>query len=115
MAESTHHQITYLSASQAGKEVTVNEALNIVDLMLGCAVLDRTRTSPPGSPVEGDRHIVAAGATDGWAGWSGDIAAWSGGAWLRLTAPVGSLAWVVAERALVVKEAATWTVLVDLP
>lgn len=40
------------------------------------AVLDRGLTSPPGSPADGDRYIVATSATGAWAGHDNEIAVW---------------------------------------
>lgn len=39
-------------------------------------------TDPPGSPTEGDRHIVLATATGDWAGHEDDIAEWNGASWV---------------------------------
>ncbi|MBA7679756.1 hypothetical protein ES703_88059 [subsurface metagenome] len=36
---------------------------------------------PPGTPAEGDRHIVIATATGDWAGHEDDIAQWNGTSW----------------------------------
>jgi len=44
-------------------------------------VLDRHLAAPPGSPAEGDRYIVAAGATGAWATHDYEIAEWTGTAW----------------------------------
>ena len=45
------------------------------------SVLDKDLATPPGSPSEGDRYIVATGGTDAWAGHDGDIAEWNGASW----------------------------------
>jgi hypothetical protein len=55
--------LPYIQPSQAQKHVTHNEALRTLDVIVQLAVLDRTRTAPPGAAAIGDRHIVAAGAT----------------------------------------------------
>jgi hypothetical protein len=52
--------------------------------MVQLSVLDRTRTAPPASPTDGDRHIVASGATGLWAGWDLNVAFWVDGVWMRL-------------------------------
>jgi hypothetical protein len=93
----THLQLPYLLASQAQKHVTHNEALRLLDAMVQLAVLDRTRTGPPASPADGDRHIVASGATGLWAGWDLTIAYWVDGAWTRLVPRPGWLSWIAAE------------------
>ena len=97
----THLLLPYLLAAQAQKHVTLNEALRLLDAMVQLAVLDRTRTAPPGSPDDGDRHIVASGATGLWAGWDLNIAYWVDGAWTRLVPRPGWLAWIAAEAAFV--------------
>ena len=65
---STHLLLPYLLAAQAQKHVTLNEALRLLDGLVQLAVLDRHLTAPPASPADGDRHIVASGATGAWAG-----------------------------------------------
>ncbi len=71
---STHLLLPYLLAAQAQKHVTVNEALRLLDGLVQLAVLDRHLTTPPASPADGDRYIVASGATGAWAGWDLNVA-----------------------------------------
>jgi hypothetical protein len=97
MSETTHLMLPYLAAAQAQKHVTHNEALRLLDAMVQLAVLDRTRSAPPASPADGDRHLVASGATGLWAGWDLNIAYWVDGAWTRLVPRPGWLAWIAAE------------------
>ena len=52
-------------------------------------VISASLTAPPGSPAEGDRYIVASGATGAWAGWDNSVARFSSGAWLRLIPQTG--------------------------
>ncbi len=85
--------LPYLAAAQAQKHVTVNEALDHLDGLVQLSVISSTLTAPPATPSEGDRYIVAAGATGAWAGWDGSVAHFSGGAWLRLTPQTGWIAW----------------------
>jgi len=68
MSTSTHLLLPYVLAAQAQKHVTVNEALRLLDGLLQLAVLDRHLTTPPASPADGDRYIVASGATGAWSG-----------------------------------------------
>ncbi len=82
-----------LADSQSRKHVTVNEALSQLDGIVQLSVISTTETAPPASPAEGDRYIVAAGATGSWAGWDESVALWSGGAWLQLVPQTGWLAW----------------------
>ena len=56
-----------------------------------------TCTAPPARPADGDRYIVASGATGAWAGWDLNVAYWVDGAWMRLVPRPGWQAWVVDE------------------
>ena len=106
----THLLLPYILASQAQKHVTHNEALRLLDAMVQLSVLDRTRTVPPASPVDGDRHIVASGATGLWGGWDLNVALWVDGVWMRLVPRPGWLAWIAAEQAFVVWNGSAWDI-----
>jgi hypothetical protein len=113
MMDTTHLQLPYLVAAQAQKHVTHNEALRMLDALVQLSVLDRTRTAPPASPAEGDRHIVAPGASGAWSGWDDEIATWIDGAWMRLLPRPGWCAWVADEASLVIRTGTDWARLED--
>ena len=104
----THLLLPYILASQAQKHVTHNEALRLLDAMVQLSVLDRTHTAPPASPTDGDRHIVASGATGLWTGWDLNIAFWVDGVWMRLVPRPGWLAWIADEAVFAVWNGSTW-------
>ncbi|WP_333827597.1 DUF2793 domain-containing protein [Pararhodobacter sp.] len=104
----THLLLPYILASQAQKHVTHNEALRLLDAMVQLSVLDRTRTGPPASPTDGDRHIVASGATGLWSGWDLNVAFWVDGVWMRLVPRPGWLAWIAAEQMFLVWNGSAW-------
>ncbi|SDG14983.1 DUF2793 domain-containing protein [Rhodobacter capsulatus] len=106
----THLGLPYLLAAQAQKHVTHNEALRLLDAMVQLSVLDRTRTTPTASPADGNRHLVASGATGLWAGWDLNIAFWVDGAWTRLVPRTGWLSWVAAEGIFLVWTGSAWEV-----
>jgi hypothetical protein len=95
-------------SAQAQKHVTHNDALRLLDGMVQIGVLSRVLTAPPGSPTEGDRYIVASGATGLWAGWDLNVAFWTDGAWLRLVPRRGWVAWSVADAGLYVCNGTAW-------
>jgi len=70
--------LPYILAAQAQKHVTHNEALRLLDGLVQLSVFDRDLTAPPGSPNDGDRYIVASGATGDWAGWDLNVALFTG-------------------------------------
>lgn len=109
MSDTTYLALPYLEAAQAQKHVTVNEALRRLDAVVQLAVKSRTLATPPGSPAEGDRYIVAADATGDWADADGSIAVWSDGAWIMLTPQTGWRAFDEGADEFVYFNAAGWT------
>ncbi len=103
--------LPYIAAAQAQKHVTHNAALDLLDGLVQLSVKDRNLAAPAVSPTEGDRYIVAAGATGAWAGWDGDVALFSGGAWVRLAPQSGWRVRVEDEGGLVVRMGGAWLTL----
>jgi len=100
--------LPYILAAQAQKHVTHNEAIRALDAIVQAGVLDRDLPAPPASPAEGDRYIVAGGASGVWTGRAGQIAAWQDGAWMFYEPRPGWLAWVIDEDLLIVWSGAAW-------
>ena len=101
-------ELPYILPAQAQKHVTHNEAIARLDALTQLAVEDRTRSTPPDTPDEGARHIVAAGATAAWDGQDGKVAVVVNGGWIFLAPRPGWSAYVVAETAIVVFDGAQW-------
>lgn len=108
MTDTANLGLPCIEGSQAQKHVTHNEALRILDTVVQLAVDDRDLTAPPGSPADGARFIVKAGATGAWAGRDNDIAAWQDGAWQFSTPKPGWLAYVIDEGALLAWSGGAW-------
>lgn len=89
MEYSSRLQLPYIMASQAQKHVTHNEAVRMLDCLVQPVIKNRTLTSPPASPQEGDGYIVAAGGADAWSGKDGRIAVFEDGAWQFHAASAG--------------------------
>lgn len=108
MTETANLGLPFIDGSQAQKHVTHNEALRILDDAIQIAVLDTTFTVPPSSPVDGERHIVASGATGAWAGQGDAVATWETNAWRFLAPKAGWCVWSVAADALLVFDGSAW-------
>jgi hypothetical protein len=115
MTDTPNLGLPFIEGSQAQKHVTHNEGLRILDAAIQIAVLDLTRTSPPSSPAEGERHVVATGATGVWAGHANAIATWQDGAWAFLLPKTGWCIWSVADDVMFVFDGTHWRDLRDLP
>jgi hypothetical protein len=108
LSETPNLQLPYIMPAQAQKHVTHNEAIRALDAIVQIGVADRDLTAPPPGPSDGDRYIVAGGATGDWAGHDGAIAAYQDGAWAFYAPVEGWLAWVADEDALLAWEGAAW-------
>jgi hypothetical protein len=109
MSDTTAHlALPFVMAAQAQKHATHNEALRLLDGIVQLSVKDRDLTAPPASLTEGDRYIVASGASGVWTGWDLNIALWVDGAWLRLPPRAGWRAWVEDEGVLLAYNGSTW-------
>lgn len=101
--------LPYILPSQAQKAVTHNEALQRLDALVMLAVKSRDATEPPPTAVEGDRYIVAAGASAAWNGLDGQVAAYQDGTWVYLNPREGWVAWCVSESKLVYFAGGIWS------
>lgn len=97
-----------LEAAQAQKHVTHNEALLLIDAGVQLSVINRTTAAPPVTPAEGDRYLIAAGATGAWTGHSGKIASFEAAVW-RFAAPrEGWRLWVQDEDVFLIFNGTLW-------
>ena len=111
---SPHLLLPCILAAQTQKHFTHNEALRLLDAVVHLSVLDRDLTAPPATPADGDRYIVASGATGLWAGWDLNVTTWVDGVWMRLVQRPGWLAWIADEASVAVWTGPIWK-LVGVP
>jgi hypothetical protein len=99
-----------LVVGQAGKELTHNQALAILDQLTQPVVVDKDLAAPPGSPANGSMYIVAASATGLWVGQSGKLAVWltTVAAWTFITPVDGWGVWVSDEAARYERRLGAW-------
>lgn len=77
--------------------------------VVGLSVKDRDLATPPASPADGDRYIVAAAATGAWSGRTNQIAVRLGGAWEFHLPKVGWVCFIEDEAVLSAYKAAGWS------
>jgi hypothetical protein len=65
-------------------------------------------TAPPPSPAEGEAHIVAAGASGGWAGQEGAAAVFLNGGWDFVAPWAGWRLWVGDQGGVAVHDGSGW-------
>jgi hypothetical protein len=108
MLSSPNLALQYIDVNEAQREVSHNSAIRALDALVQLAALDRDLASPPGSPSDGQRWIVAASPTGAWAGHAKHIAAWQDGAWRFYAPQVGWFVFVADEGAMLAWNGTNW-------
>ena len=108
MSSSNRLALPFIDAAQSQKHVTHNEALVALDALVHLSVKSRTTSAPPGTPAEGDRYLVPAGATGAFAGHVDAVAAFDNGGWAWLQPKVGWRAYVESESLFLIFDGAVW-------
>ncbi len=108
MDDTPNLDLPYLMPAQAQKHVTHNEALRQLDAIVQLSVKDRDLTSPPSTPLDGDRYIVADGGEAEWADQDGAVAAYQDGTWTFYSPNEGWLAWIDDEDILLAWDGSSW-------
>jgi len=109
MSATARLALPYIAPQQAQKQVTYNEAMGLLDVLVQPVVKSRTITAPPSSPAPGDVYIVAPAATGAWSGKDGRLAVWRDGAWDFRTPGTGWLAYVEDTAQIAICEAGAWS------
>ena len=78
MADTARSRLPMLEAGQAPKEMTVNEALARLDLLVQTGVVAVGIDTPPATPAEGQAWIVGGAPTGAWTAQPRALAGWEG-------------------------------------
>lgn len=111
MPESKSHNLNlpFITAAQAQKHVTHNEAIRALDVIVQLSVLSRIRSAPPDAPNAGDQYIIGPDPSGIWGGHEHEVAAFQDGAWMFYAPHAGWLSWVSDENAAYIWTGALWT------
>jgi hypothetical protein len=108
MSGTARLSLPFLSAGQAQKEITHNEALQTLDALVAGAVEEPPRADPPTTPAVGACYIVGSAPTGEWAGKPQYLAAFTTAGW-RLLPPVeGMTLFVRSDAVSAVYRAGAW-------
>jgi hypothetical protein len=102
--------LSELVAHQAQPHLTLNSALRRIDALVQASCLTQTNT-PPGSPTDGDRHLVGTSPTGDWVDHANDIAAYIGTNWVYLTPAYGWITYLQSSSVLKMYSASGWITL----
>lgn len=97
-----------MGSAQTQKYVTFNQSMRRLDALTNLTVFNRTTKTPPASPSEGDRYIVAATATGDWAGQENKVAFYSGSAWLFLSPSEGWVGYDQTTNEIIYYNSTSW-------
>lgn len=96
MSEATSRlNLPLMAAGQSQKEVTHNEALLRIDLLVQTTVMSGPQSTPPASPVDGQGWIVGRPAAGIWAGKEDYLVQWTRNGWLFVPPFEGLSVWAV--------------------
>lgn len=109
-----HYALPLLASGQAQKEITHNEALVLIDALLGGAIESTLLSEPPATLEEGMMWIVGPHATGAWTTQEGRLALWSEGGWRFLQNTIGSLFWDKSRNAFIILRSQGWSMPISL-
>lgn len=93
---------------QAQKELSHNEALVVVDMLMQACAIAMGINSPPTIPQIGQSWIVGTAPTDDWAEKAGYLAGWSDAGWRFVQPFEGMTVWVAREALYARFSAGNW-------
>ncbi|MFM7028368.1 MAG: DUF2793 domain-containing protein [Chakrabartia sp.] len=105
--------LALLAAGQSQKEVTHNEALLQIDMLVQAVVVNAGLTAPPEAPGAGQCWIVGRAALGAWQGRDDALAGWTAGGWRFWPPTEGALVWNSATLRPLRFTAGRWTDVVD--
>lgn len=115
MSETTDRlNLPLLAAGQSQKEVTHNEALAQMDMLLHPVVEAAEQTAPPVAPQAGQGWIVGRAAQAAWQGKDGALAVWTAAGWRFCPAFEGLSVWSRASNRLLRFVGGRWSDAVEV-
>ena len=114
MTDTANLGITQMVESQAGKTLTFNEAIWLLDAVTQSGIIDKDLTAPPGSPTAGDVYVPGPSSTGAWSGHDGKIAYYANTTWYFLTPKEGWMFWVNDENVRYIYTGAAWQAVGDV-
>lgn len=97
-----------LAAGQAQKEMTHNEALLLLDALVGGEVVAVGADLPPQTPLPGQCWIVGSQPEGEWRGQMFAVAAWTMGGWRLLSPREGMRLWAGGDQSFVLFRSGEW-------
>ena len=106
--ETPRWALPLLTAGQAQKEITHNEALTLLDLVVPPGVGGVGLATPPDAPVPGQAWVVGDQPVAAWKDRAAMLAGWTEGGWRFLPPRQGLSVWNKAEQCRSDWDGAAW-------
>jgi len=103
-----------MDSAQTQKYLTFNSAISYLDALVNPTVFNRTTSTPPVSPTEGDRYIIGSAPTGAWTGLANRIAVYIGTNWVIFTPSEGWNVYDQGANEYVSFDGASWVTLASL-
>lgn len=97
------------AARESGWNTGMDANLKLLDAVLQLSAKSRAQATPPASPANGDRYIVAASPTGAWAGKAGQIAVRIEAGWSFFVPKIGWTCFIEDEGVLSAYKATGWS------
>jgi len=104
-----------LIPGQGQKDITHNEALLSLDLLVQPVVRGRNALLPPQEVSEGMCWLIPEGAGGAWSGRANHIAGWTAGGWRFVPTDDGWSLWVADEGVFVRRQGDDWEEVRGMP
>lgn len=106
--QTIRHALPLLVTGQAQKDITHNEALALLDLLVNAQVQGVDLNEPPSDPQDGQCWIVGSAPGGAWSGQAAAIAGWTPGGWRFVPAQEGMRARDASSGEDVVRTGGVW-------
>jgi hypothetical protein len=94
---------------ESGWDTGMDANLKRLGAVVGLSVKDRDLTTPPASPVNGERYLIPAGAAGVWSGKTGQIAVRIANTWEYHAPKIGWLCYIEDEGVLSAYKPSGWS------
>lgn len=108
MNSTARFALPLLAAGQAQKEMSVNEAMTLLDALVQASAESAGNDTPPGDPLPGQCWIVGSSPAGVWAGASQKLAVWTEGGWRFVQAREGFAVYLRSNGLTARFEEGTW-------
>lgn len=108
MTDTPRLALPLLEPGQAQKEMTHNEALALLDLLVQGRLVALGLNAPPAAPTAGDCWVVGDAPLAAWSGRSKQIAGWTTGGWRFVAPQEGMRLWLDADAGFALFRGGEW-------